>query len=691
MKKSQSIALMAAGALMSLAGLTACSSSNDLDETNNPNVERDNQGSAGVRPEFVISIPRSVVSDTRMSDAVTQKDGTTAVFRGMDHIRLIPFAAAPTGTSSKLGGIMSLSSVASNGLKQPGSLNYKVYANQFVPMTTSHFLFYGKAIDNTAETDITTQADKFKYGVIKATGLTDADFVTPNSISFGLEQINTSTDQQQSNAVGRNIVTFMTELANITSTGAAPENAWSTSADARLKPLYVNYIRTSVSSSTNFAAILGMLYDGVSRVVTAQPANALAKAIKDKITSACSTEPIIGSPVTLKADYAGYPANVGLPDGAARVGWDSSLNKFVDKSANYGGGLKVGITDYVYPAALWYFVSTPLKASEAVESGNYDAKDAWGKVISEVYASAAAVVGGSTQSVALVNPVQYAVGRLETKLEMGTGTFYDGAGQEVVTGDGYTLRGLLIGGQNNVRYDFTATATTALQNWTIYDREVPTGINVKPGVTTSKANQTLALETKTNEKIFAAVELLNGGDAFQGADGIIPAGGVFYLTVKLDPTTAGNYNATTLNKIFTQDYVTKITVKIKTGSQSVDRDGDGNPDVYAFDGAGNPIGVITHPGADPVTTYDINGDGTPDTFITNPSMGGPGWDTDGDGSVDIPVMRNPASGNYPTNVLVPEGLGNATNGIPNLTSPGIELGTSVDLEWKSGLVLTPSI
>ena len=242
-----------------------------------------------------------------------------------------------------------------------------------------------------------------------------------------------------------------------------------------------------------------------------------------------------------------------------------------------------------------------------------------------------------------------------------------------------------------MRYDFTATATTALQNWTIYDREVPTGINVKPGVTTSKANQTLALETKTNEKIFAAVELLNGGDAFQGADGIIPAGGVFYLTVKLDPTTAGNYNPTTLNKIFTQDYVTKITVKIKNGSQTVDRDGNGIPDVYVFDPeTGEPIGVNTGDGVTK-TTYDINGDGTPDTFITNPSMGGPGWDTDGDGSVDIPVMRNPASGNYPTNVLVPEGLGNATNGIPNLTSPGIELGTSVDLEWKSGLVLEPSI
>ena len=66
MKKSHSIALMAAGVLMSMTGLSACSSSSDVEEIN-PNLEYDAQGNAGVRPEFVISFPRSVVnSKTRM-------------------------------------------------------------------------------------------------------------------------------------------------------------------------------------------------------------------------------------------------------------------------------------------------------------------------------------------------------------------------------------------------------------------------------------------------------------------------------------------------------------------------------------------------------------------------------------------------------------------------------------------------
>ena len=178
MKKSHSFALMAAGALMSLAGLTACSSSSDVDVLDNPNVEIDDQGKAGVRPEFVISFPRSVVSSkTRMGSDETQSAGTVAQFRGMDKIRLIPFDTEPKSSTPKFASIMSLSSI--QALRKEGTLNYKVYADQFVPVGTKYFLFYGKAIDYTAEQDITAMDDKFKFGVIQASGLTDDEFSTP--------------------------------------------------------------------------------------------------------------------------------------------------------------------------------------------------------------------------------------------------------------------------------------------------------------------------------------------------------------------------------------------------------------------------------------------------------------------------------------------------------------------------------
>ena len=140
------------------------------------------------------------------------------------------------------------------------------------------------------------------------------------------------------------------------------------------------------------------------------------------------------------------------------------------------------------------------------------------------------------------------------------------------------------------------------------------GIVATPSTTSSpsltNANQTLALETLADQKIYMALELVNGGEDFQGADGIIPAGGVFYLTAKLDPKSSTKYVPGSLDKIVIQDHVTNVLVNIQNGSAT-------------------------------------------------PGVGG--------------------------------GLGEATNGIPDLRTPGIEVGTSVDLEWKAGLDLEPQI
>lgn len=697
MKRCLSITWMPALALVSVVGLTACSSSNnDVEEpqkpTYNGNVVYDEQGKAGVKPEFVLSFPQSVVrGETRMSDAVTQNLGTTDQFRGMDHIRLIPFAAAPTATSDKLGSIMGLSSISSTALKKPGELNYKVYADQFIPITTKYFLFYGKAIDNTAETDITTMEDKFKYGVVKATGLTEATFTNPGGISFNLEQINTSSDEQANNTVGRAIVQLMTALANTTSGATAPNNLWSTTDDPVLSKLYTNFIGTTVSSSNSVAVILSMLYYGLERVAGTAAARPLADNIKTAILSACTTAPTSGAPASLKSDYVGYPANIGLPDGAVRVRWDIANSEFVDMTSSYGQKMKMGLTDYVYPAALWYYVNTPIKASNAVESVNYDTQSTWANVINNVYSGADTEVGAATLSVALDYPVEYAVGRIETKIAMGTGTFYDGNGKEVDTGSGYALKGLLIGGQNHVTYDFSSVGA---ENRTIYDSNITNSLIAKPGTTTA-VNQTLALETAKDQIIYAALELVNNGADFVGADGIIPAGGTFYLTTELNPKTATNYASGTLDKIVMKDHMTKLTVTIKNGNTFADRGINGNPpdgipDVYLKDGDGIPYGVDANNDGvqDP---YDIDGDGRNDDFITDTTKGGPGWDTDGDGYVDIPVLPDPKTGIYPTAPNVPEGLGKATNGIPDLSSPGKSLGTSVDLKWETGLIFDTEI
>lgn len=687
MKKFQTFALMTAMAFIGTAGFTACSSDSSLED--NSNVVFDDKGQAGVKPEFVISVPRTVVG-TRMGNDVTQKEGTVAQFRGIDNIRLIPFAEKPNSSVRKLSDIMRLSAV--KALSSPGAVNYKVYSDQFVPVGTKYFLFYGKAIDWEAESAITSMDDKFMFGVLNTNGLENANFNMPSDLIFSLEQINTSPLAQASNVIGNNIVALLTEFANFSLSGeAAPNNKWSTSDNILLARLYKNFLGVTTGSSASLSFILSKIYFSLDHIPSGNSARNLANAIQKRILEVCASAPINGEPVSLKSDYVGYPANIGLPDGAARVRWNKPSNSFVDISANYTKNFKTKITDYVYPPALWYYVNSPLKAATEKKSDKYDVAGNWEGVINSVYNGAADEVDASTMSVALSSPAQYGVGRLETKIAMEDGPFYDGNGEEIVTGSGYTLTGILIGGQNSVNYNFEKVGN---ENMTIYDRRMASNsIIAKPSETTASANQTLALETVTDQTVHAALELINGGEQFMGFDGVIPAGGKFYLAVKLDPKTAANYASGSLDKIFKQDHVTKLTVTIKKGSTFVDRNiegPDGIPDVYIKDEDGVPTGVDTNGDGEP-DPYDIDGDGNIDNFVTDPDHGGPGWDTDGDGEVDIPVLPDPESGEYPDSPVNPEGLGGATNGIPDLTSPGIELGTSVNLEWQEGLILNPNI
>ena len=669
------IALMMTGCL----ALISCATDNDEPS----NVVVDENGVHGVKPEFVISIPRTVVS-TRMDNNITQNLGVVSQFRGLDNIRLIPFDTEPTVSTSKLATIINLTPIYKESLASAGKLNYKVYADQFVPVGTSHFLFYAKAIDGSAETEITTQSDKFHYGYLKASGLAEAAFKTPSNISFSLEQV--CPDGQTDSSTGDAIVAMLNSILAV-SVGSenAPNDKWETANHIVLASLYQRFTSLTTCSSFNVARVLGQLYNSLGRVAADEQAYALAAALREAIAAAATTVGTNGEPLVLKPEYQNWPSSAGMPEGVARIRWNGATGNFVAASSSYSADFISDIEQYAYPAALWYYVATPLKASKKIESPNYNNEENWNNVIKQVYASASNVVENTTQSVALQLPAQYGVGRLETRIEMGLGTFYDAYGQAVNCGSGFKLKGLLIGGQNSVGYDFTCNGN---ENLTIYDREITENIVAQVGSTTV-ANQTLALETKSNQIINVALELVNGGSDFQGADGIIPAGGVFYLPAQLNPASAVNYVDGELDKIFMQDHVTKLTITIHNGGTTVDRNNDGHPDEYVKDENGVPIGVDSD-GDGEVDPYDIDGDGTPDDFITDPDHGGPGWDTDGDGEVDLPVVPD-EDGKYPDVPNNPDGLGNATTGVPDLTSPFIELGTSVNLEWQEGLILNPGI
>ena len=613
MKSIKTLAFAAAVLLAGTAGFTACSSDNE--DVLNPNVIIDENGNASVKPEFVISIPRSVIS-TRMTSDVTQSTGTVAQFRGMDNIQLVPFTQQPAAGTEKSSDVIKLTSISS--LRMPGQINYKVYADQQVPVGTSNFLFYAKAVDNAAEEAITTMDDKFHYGVLDITGLGN-DFTAPGRVEISLQRINTATDAIAKDAKGQAIVTLLNNIANVA--------GWETATNANLAYLYRVFTRLRVCSSDYIAVALSDLYFSAAHVDMDDPDYAVSLALRAAIEAAGT--PVSNQPMQLKSEYQNFPGVLGLPDGAARIVWDATAKQFKDMTAAYSDDFKCNLTQYTYPAALWYYADTPIKASDDIESPEYDQQGSWDDVISSVYGQAGSVVTENTQSVALTKQAQYGVGRLELNIkfgEDGKNKFYDSFGEEVDFSAGFTLTGLLIGGQNTVGYDFTSKGN---ENVTIYDRDVVSGITALPNTVTGTANHTLALETKTDQVVNIAMEFVNNGPDFHGKDGgIIATGSKFYLAARLDPKSAVNYKAGELDKIFIQDHVTKLTVTIKNGKSKDDPDFPGTPDP---DDPDNP---------------------------DNPDPDGPG-------------------GGGPT--------------VPDLGSDTIELGTSVDLEWVEGLILTPEI
>lgn len=579
MKKNFRFAFVGAIALLGAVGISSCSSSSD-EVIDNPDYDPTTNS---VKTQFAISLPPNVNAlRTRMSEDAVQK--TDNSFRGMKDITLIPFIEKPTAASAtQAGAPITLGTIAASGdLKNftSSTVNYKVFPNVKVPLGTAAFLFYAQANTESGSSDFQNGKTVMKDPTTAGTaGYT----FEPSQIYDGL-----------SNPVGDKIATYLTNIAKA--------EGWSALTSGGLKTLYDQFIKITAGSSFAAQRAVSDLFNEIKGNTDAV-STAILAAIR---ASGYGIITGTGSEATLTFDTSlnGYPANLNLPDGAAAVKWDNTNKKFdVDDS----GTTVASLTSYVYPASLWYTVNTGIKVSntkQADASGAYPEKTSWDDAtdgVLSLYTDGAAVTP-TTRSIALVNTIQYAVGRLDITVKCASATLYDHNGTAVnVPEGGFPVSAVLIGGQKAV--DFTFSNPSGTTTYTIYDKEV-SGMNAKNG-TAEGSNYTLALETAANTTavntdVHIAIELTNNtGADFYGKGGqLIPKDGKFYLTATL---TAENATETG-KKVFKQDYYTKADLTIQAGT----------------------IGTNT------------------------------------------------------------VGLGAATNTIPDLRTPTLELGMSVDLHWLPG-------
>lgn len=570
--------------LLGLILLTACSHDDDGDKPLQM-----------VKTQFGFSLPLKgtrLKNHTRMGGDVVQTDNT--FFRGIDDIQLLCFRTGnsdPSSTDRKIGDIIEFkSSDTSDDDITPSAENkdYSQCQEIRIPITTDHFSFYATAA---LDAPLTTHAQKMQYGIIEKVGLSKGTYQDNSTIRFRPVSICTSTEPLGGSAIGQNLLALLNDLMSTTYTPNPDDNTadpndpnykWSTVNSLYLNEAYQRMTQLTTLSSFNVQTMLTTIYrlaqvvlDGNELLVPDNQGMELAQTIVDKIadpenSSILYTEEGVVV-VVLNDKYQGFPEDLGLPAGSARIRWDAEQGKYViPETHTYGTAINVSsLSDYVYPMSLEYQVISDILASDELiiqtdpESDPNTFND-WNDVIDEYNdKNASKSVETSTQSVVMVDKVNYAVGRMaiRVRLDKSGGTINDAKGHEVDITNGFTLKGIIVGGQREVDYDFQPVAGS--KTYAIYDSYLNGGTqNVQNRTYTDPADYILGLGTADGAPINLALELVNECHDFQGADGVIAKGATFYLVAVLNPEL--KMNTTDVNKIFDRDYATDVSISIKS-------------------------------------------------------------------------------------------------------------------------------
>ena len=531
-----------------------------------------------VNVRFVFSmLPQQTnKAKTRMSSDVVQQTGMD---RGIDDARMLCYKGYPTASSTKIGEMIEFKNHEDDIISSDTtSSEVSEFRQVGVPVGTTHFGFYG-----TASGYSSTHEDRMKYGVIEVEGLSRTSYHGNSGIRFKPVQICKSEADFGGSTAGAKLLALLNELMTVTSNEAAPNDRWETANDIYLSDSYKSIIELKTLSSHHVALMLAAVNKVVSHTPEGSPGRQLADAIKTKIASVCATAPTETSMTAdLKEEYLGFPADIHLPVGAARITWDATQKKFIVPDVQaYGKQFDIlSLNDYCYPMNLQYQVLSDIVASDSIVSMPTSSEETalsekWKNLIDSLYKGASTVVQQSTQSVAMKQQVNYAVGKLALKTRIATSdNMYDAKGKLVDVSNGFTLKGYIIGGQREVDYNFQPVAGS--KEYAIYDTDLNGGAQQVKRHYFTEENFILGLGTSSDKDIQIALELVNNGNDFQGADGVIMHGATFYLVANLAPKEGQNYISGSIDQVFCRDKATTVALTIEGGYP--DTDGDGKPD-----------------------------------------------------------------------------------------------------------------
>jgi len=500
--------------LLTCMGLASCAS-DDMPESVQPTP---------LQVEMIVSLDSKALNSRR----ATANTRRAASFQGMAQLVAIPFHTGGATVASTDVPLINVVGATEESNRVAEHNNY--YVEQCYFMTgTDRMLVYGKS-----KPEWTT--DKTKNGELSALPATRTAL---DSIRFSLTSIRNTTEAHDN---AKTLATYMTNIANAT--------GWSTTDNPTLKSFYMDF--TGAKSEGG-----GLMSGSAAHI------KAFVAALKAQLTGDDAVSTAIRNAIDDSSSIASntYPRSIGLPDGAAVIRWTGSA--FSVRTTTTSLDNINGINRYTYPAELVFFTDSPIRTSMAeVPKSTYEnsTNTAWSDFLDAHYNSSQ-TVSAETKAVAVVNPLQYGVAKLQLTLTGMSAVINDAKDETVKNADmaNLPLTGVIIGGQHTVGYNMKPQGEqTDVDGRFIYETNIET--NIVSGETKKSIN-TLVLQSYDNEKVPIILEFENNtGKAFTGKDGTVYPKTRFYLIGMIDP--AGKGTGDYAGRVFTQDYTTTMSMNV---------------------------------------------------------------------------------------------------------------------------------
>ena len=507
------------------------------------------QESKPVVVDLALTVSNAPQLTTRMTGTNVQADGN---YRGIEMTRIVPFNTHGKITVDDTPTWYQISALRTDYLRTD---HFYLYKNCMIMEGAASFLTYGRA----PKGSLTKAANG---SIIETFPLA----MDPQHIRFSLEPIS----QRVVHSTATSLADYMTSIA----TAKGNNIAWKDAPSNVLKTMFLNFVNQTEAvtggnvlpgSSANIQAYTQLLKTVLNGMSLSGDDAAIRTAIIAKID-------------TYNTDWDGFPASLGLPDGAAAIRWNGT--SFTPQISYTSLADINGIDRFTYPAEIYYYGNSRIVTSNIDGRQQiYDdvSNQKWYQVLTSGYEyQDNAAVTHNTRSVAIKDPLQYGVARLQVKLIKTASTLEDAKGADIPVGaTSFPLTSIIVGGQMPVGFDFAPTTSYPVYSETdivyVYDNQVKTNgpsgneyFYLSSAADATQMTNTLVLQSYDHKVVPVVLEFINNsGYDFEGLDGTVLKGTKFYLVALIDPAEASSgATAATVGRVFTQDYTTTLNMKV---------------------------------------------------------------------------------------------------------------------------------